>query len=135
MITYTAHESMGYYAKDCKVFVDAKLRYMPYAQAGWCIEQSGEKRTMYSYSSAIFTATVWAGGLTISTENADAAIDYSRTTSRQVTMALRELGLTDKRIATIKKVLTAPVWGVTQVQVTALGVQAIDGACYGRYFG
>lgn len=114
---YTAHEQVGCYAKDCRVFVDAKLRYMPYAQAGWCYEQSGEKCTMYSYSSTIFTATVWAGGLTISTENADAAINYSRTTSRHVTMALRELGLTDSTITRLKKWFASDSKHVTAVNL------------------
>lgn len=114
--------------------VSARLRYMPYAQAGW-LREKDNYLTMLSCSSRIFTARVTAFGVEeISTRNADAAINYSRTTSRQVTMALRELGLTDRRIATVKKLLTNTALGVTTVQVDRSGIVAIDGTCAGCYF-
>lgn len=115
--------------------VSARLHYMPYAHAGWIREKESDCFTMISYSSRIFTAQVTAFGVEeISTRNADAAINYSRTTSRQVTMALRELGLTDRRIATVKKLLTNTALGVTTVRVDRSGIVAIDGTCAGCYF-
>lgn len=102
-MTYTAHEIHGgYYETYKRVEVSARLRYMPYAQAGWRRENDNYF-TMVSYSSRIFTAQVTAFGVEeISVRNADAAINYSRTTSRQVTAAMRELGLTDSVIARLK---------------------------------
>lgn len=127
---------MTYGYETCNpIKVSARLRYMPYAQAGWIREKESDYFTMISYSSRIFTAQVTAFGVEeISTRNADAAINYSRTTSRQVTMALRELGLTDRRIATVKKLLTNTALGVTTVRVDRSGIVAIDGTCAGCYF-
>ena len=103
---YTAHEIKGYYETYKQVAVDAKLRYMPYAQAGW-IQEKGNCFAMYSYSSLIFTVKFDDTGVAeISTCNADAAINYSRTTSRQVTAAMRELGLNGNEIAALKKFFT-----------------------------
>ena len=115
---YTAHEIHGgYYETYKQVAVDAKLRYMPYAQAGW-IQEKGNCFTMYSYSSRIFTVKFDDTGVAeISTRNADAAINYSRTTSRQVTMAMREIGLTDDTIAKLKKWLTSDSKHVTAVYI------------------
>ena len=107
-MTYTAHEIHdGYYETCKKVEVSRRLYYMPYAQAGLCDLQSGELHVMYSYSSHIFSAYTSSFGLEyISVRGADAAINYSRTTSRQVTAAMRELGLTGNEIAALKKFFT-----------------------------
>ena len=103
MTTYTAHEINGYYETYKQVAVDAKLRYMPYAQAGW-LQEKDNCFAMYSYSSLIFTAKFDDTGVAeISTCNADAAINYSRTTSRQVSAAMQELGLANDVIARLKK--------------------------------
>lgn len=106
---YTAHEIHGgYYETYKKVEVSRRLYYMPYAQAGWCDLQSGELHYMYSYSSRIFSAYTSSFGLEyISVRGADAAINYSRTTSRQVTAAMRELGLNGNEIAALKKFFTS----------------------------
>lgn len=117
-MTYTAHEIHGgYYETYKQVEVSAKLRYMPYAQAGW-LREKDNYFTMLSYSGRIFTAQVTAFGVEeISTRGADAAINYSRTTSRQVTMAMRELGLTDETIARLKKWFTSDSKHVTAVHI------------------
>ena len=113
MATYTAHEILGGTENTVKVTVDRRLRYMPYAQAGWrdydvCDENGAitEKcKDMYSYSSLIFTATVNVSGdvFMIDTYDAKASADCSRTTSRQVTLALRELGFSDSVAQAIKR--------------------------------
>lgn len=115
---YTAHEiHCGYYETYKKVDVNARLRYMPYAQAGW-IRERDNYFTMLSYSSRIFAAQITAFGVEeISTRNADAAINYSRTTSRQVTAAMRELGLTDTTIIKLKKWFTSDSKHVTAVYI------------------
>lgn len=117
-MTYTAHEVLGgIYEKTVNVTVASRLRYMPYAQAGWRRE-NGNYFTMMSYSSRIFTAQVTAFGVEeISTRNADAAINYSRTTSRQVTAAMREIGLTDSTIAMLKKWFVSDSKHVTAVYI------------------
>lgn len=119
MATYTAHEIHGgYYETYKQVEVSARLRYMPYAQAGWRRENDNNNFTMVSYSSRIFTAQVTAFGVEeISVRNADAAINYSRTTSRQVTAAMREIGLTDSTIARLKKWFTSDSKHVTAVYI------------------
>nr|DAU40992.1 MAG TPA: hypothetical protein [Bacteriophage sp.] len=115
-MTYTAHEIKGGTYETCKtVEVASRLHYMPYAQAGW-LRDGYERFTMVSYSSRIFTAQVTAFGVEeISVRNADAAINYSRTTSRQVTAAMREVGLTDSTIARLKKWFTSDPKHVTAV--------------------
>lgn len=117
-MTYTAHEIHGgYYETYKQVEVSARLRYMPYAQAGWQREKNN-RFTMVSYSSRIFTAQVTAFGVEeISVRNADAAMNYSRTTSRQVTIAMREIGLTDATIARLKKWFTSDPEHVTAVYI------------------
>lgn len=113
-MTYVAHEQVGYFQRDKRVEVTRRLRYMPYAQAGWIEERgsgnaAGYKRlTMFSYSSAIFQAWYNDDGALffMDTRCADAAINYSRTTSRQVTMAMRELGLSDRLIGAFKRAFT-----------------------------
>lgn len=118
MTTYTAHEIIGgLYENTVKMTVDRRLRYMPYAQARW-IREKDNYFTMLSYSSRIFTAQITAFGVEeISTRSADAAINYSRTTSRQVTMAMREIGLTDATIARLKKWFTSDAKHVTAVHI------------------
>lgn len=118
-MTYTAHEIHGGYYETYKcVEVASRLRYMPYAQAGWIREKEDNYFTMVSYSSRIFTAHITVSGVEeISTRNADAAINYSRTTSRQVTMAMREIGLTDSTIARLKKWFTSDSKHVTAVNL------------------
>ena len=115
---YTAHEILsGIYEKTVKVTVSSRLRYMPYAQAGW--QRDDDNRfTMVSYSSRIFTAQVSSCGVEeISVCNADAAMNYSRTTSRQVSAAMREIGLTDATIARLKKWFTSDSKHVTAVYI------------------
>lgn len=117
MTTYTAHEINGYYETYKQVAVDAKLRYMPYAQAGW-LQEKGNFFTMYSYSSRIFTAQVSSCGVEeISVRDADAAMNYSRTTSRQVSAAMQEIGLASDVIARLKKWFTSDQKHVTAVYV------------------
>ena len=115
MTTYTANEALGGLKVDCR------LRYAPYAQAGWIYttkrhtdnENNGKPasycKAMYSYSSLIFTATVNEEGVVymIDTQDAEAAANYSRTTSRQVTLAMRELGFSDAVITALKKYMSA----------------------------
>lgn len=122
MTTYTAHEILGgIYENTVKMTVDRRLRYAPYAQAGWIDaikyytdnENNGKLasycKAMYSYSSLIFTATVNEKGIAdmIDTQDAEAAVNCSRTTSRQVTLALRELGFSDAVIVALKRYITA----------------------------
>ena len=114
---YTAHEINGYYETYKQVAVDAKLRYMPYAQAGW-LREGDDRFAMYSYSSRIFTAQITACGVEeISVRNADAAINYSRTTSRQVSAAMQEIGLANDVIARLKKWFTSDSKHVTAVYI------------------
>lgn len=117
-MTYTAHEIYGGYYETYKtVEVASRLRYMPYAQAGW-LREKDNYFTMVSYSSRIFTAQITAFGVEeVNVRNADAAINYSRTTSRQVTAAMREIGLTDSTIARLKKWFTSDSKHVTAVYI------------------
>ena len=118
MATYTAHEILGgVYEKTVKMTVDSRLRYMPYAQAGWQREDD-DRFTMYSYSSRIFTAQITSCGVEeISVRDADAAINYSRTTSRQVSAAMQEIGLANDVIARLKKWFTSDPKHVTAVYI------------------
>ena len=118
METYTAHEILGgLYENTVKMTVDSRLRYMPYAQAGWQREDDN-RFTMVSYSSRIFTAQITGCGVEeISVRDADAAMNYSRTTSRQVSAAMREIGLTDATIARLKKWFTSDPKHVTAVHI------------------
>lgn len=110
-MTYTAHEIKGgYYETYKRVEVARRLHYMPYAQAGWREERGSGcaanyvRLTMFSYSSAIFHVWYKDGALfTLDTQCVDAAINYSRTTSRQVTAAMQELGLCGGEIAALKR--------------------------------
>ena len=117
MKKYIAHEINGCYETYKQVEVDAKLRYMPYAQAGWQREDDN-RFTMFSYSSRIFTAQITACGVEeISVRNADAAINYSRTTSRQVSAAMQEIGLANDVIARLKKWFTSDSKHVTAAYI------------------
>ena len=117
MKKYIAHEINGYYETYKQVAVDSKLRYMPYAQAGW-MREDDDRFTMYSYSSRIFTAQITACGVEeISVRDADAAINYSRTTSRQVSAAMQEIGLANDVIARLKKWFTSDPKHVTAVYI------------------
>ena len=117
MKKYIAHEINGCYETYKQVAVDSKLRYMPYAQAGW-MREDDDQFAMYSYSSRIFTAQISSCGVEeISVRDADAAINYSRTTSKQVTAAMREIGLTDATIARLKKWFTSDPKHVTAVYI------------------
>ena len=115
---YTAHEILdGVYENTVKVAVDSRLRYMPYAQAGW-LREDDDRFAMYSYSSRIFTAQITERGVEeISVRNADAAINYSRTTSRQVSAAMQEIGLANDVIARLKKWFTSDPKHVTAVYI------------------
>ena len=119
MTTYTAHEILGgLYEKTVKMTVDRRLRYAPYSQAGWRERKLGARESaleMYSYSSLIFTATVNVNGdvTMIDTYDAKASADFSRTTSRQVTLALRELGFSDAIAQAIKRHIASQPSGVT----------------------
>lgn len=116
-----------------------KLRYMPYAQAHWDITEWHDGTstwTLTSYSSRILTVQLDSHRYvnSISTRSAQAAINYSRTTSRQVTMALRELGLSDHMIAAVKKILTNCNLDCSIVSIDwGTGVYAKDGTCKGKY--
>ena len=123
MTTYTAHEILGgLYENTVKMTVSRRLRYTQYSQAGWrdydVYNQDGAAtdhcKAMYSYSSLIFTATVNVNGdvTMIDTYDAKASADCSRTTSRQVTLALRELGFTDAVIAALKRYIASNPRGV-----------------------
>ena len=123
MTTYTAHEILGgLYENTVKMTVSRRLRYAPYSQAGWrdydVYDQNGATtdhcKAMYSYSSLIFTATVDSCGnvFMVDTYDAKASADCSRTTSRQVTLALRELGFTDAVIAALKRYIASNPRGV-----------------------
>ena len=146
MATYTAHEIIGgIYENTVKMTVSRRLRYMPYAQAGWkdydVYDQNGATtdrcKAMYSYSSLIFTATVNASGAvtTIDTYDAKASADCSRTTSRQVTLALRELGFSDAVAQAIKRHISSNPSGVSVRQCgrdwidTATGEVVYMGGC------
>ena len=117
-MNYTAHEILGgIYKNTVKMTVSSRLRYMPYAQAGWQREDDN-RFTMVSYSSRIFTAQITARGVEeISVRNADAAMNYSRTTSRQVSAAMREIGLESDVIARLKKWFTSDQKRVTAVYI------------------
>lgn len=115
------------------------LRYMPYAQAHWDVttwHDGTSTWTLTSYSSRILTVQLDSSRHvnSISTRSAQAAINYSRTTSRHVTMALRELCLSDRMIAAIKKVLTNCTLDCSVVGIDwSAGVYAKNGTCEGKY--
>lgn len=111
MATYTAHEIIGgIYENTVKMTVSRRLRYAPYAQAGWRDRKTVSGNTaavLYSYSSKIATVWIDAHGTAyrVDTSGGDAALDCSRTTSKQFTLAMRECGLSDSVITAIKPAL------------------------------
>ena len=114
MEKYIAHEIKGgIFCRTIPVTVSRRLGGMPYAQAGWIdtVQKDGTTASdFYSYSSKIFTAfrAVVDGRQVvegISTQGSSATSNYSRTTSRQCTAALRELGLCDEEVRGIKRYL------------------------------
>ena len=136
MTTYTAHEILGgLYEKTVKMTVSRRLRYAPYSQAGWrdyavynnCGITTDHCEAMYSYSSLIFTARVNVNGdvTMIDTYDSKASADCSRTTSRQVTLALRELGFSDAVAQAIKRHISSNPSGVV---VRQYGRDWIDSA-------
>lgn len=117
--TYIAHEILGgIYENTVKMTVDRRLRYAPYSQAGWIDGQNTfrfnynlelmDLHKFFSYSSLIFYAVTDKKGRCcyISNGGAGASIDCSRTTSRQSTLALRELGLSDRVLTALKSFLS-----------------------------
>ena len=110
-MTYAAHEVFGgIYENTVKMTVDRRLRYAPYAQAGWRDRKTVSGNTaavLYSYSSKI--ATVWLDACgtayRVDTTGGDAALNCSRSTSRQFTLAMRECGLSDEVIRALKPAL------------------------------
>ena len=111
MATYTAHEIIGgIYENTVKMTVSRRLRYAPYSQAGWIDRKTLSGNTaavLYSYSSKIATVWIDAHGTAyrVDTTGGDAALNCSRTTSRQFTLAMRECGLSDSVIQAIKPAL------------------------------
>lgn len=135
-MTYIAHEiSGGYYEIYKRVNATRRLHYMPYAQAGWIDWTERDTLhpcyTLYSYSSEILTIIDMCDGtLVIDIAAATAVINYSRTTSKQVTMALREY-MRDDIAQAVKIALTKT--DATRVLVDASGVMALDGSEQGVY--
>lgn len=102
MYTYTAHCFDGLYKSVKRVVADNPLRYAPYSQAGWRNFKNGVY--LVSYASLVFKANKMPDGR-YTIEPMDVMPSYSRTTSRQTTKALKELGYGPKEIADIKKAL------------------------------
>ena len=125
MKKYIAHEIKGgIFCRTIPVTVSRRLGGMPYAQAGWVdtVQKDGTTASdFYSYSSKIFTAfrAVVDGRQVvegISTNDNDATSNCSRTTSRQVTLALRELGFSDAVAQAIKRYISSNPRGVVVKQ-------------------
>lgn len=112
MATYIAHEIIGgLYEKTVKMEVSRRLRYAPCGQAGWRDHKApcgNAAAVLYSYSSEI--ATVWLDAYgtayRVDTRECDAALNCSRTTSRQFTLAMRECGLSDSVTRALKSALS-----------------------------
>ena len=81
MKSYIAHESCGYFERTVRVFVDKKLKSMPYAQCGVIIRDDGAV-DFYSYSTLVCTIDA-LGWLTCTGT-------YSQTTRKQIGRFLRE---------------------------------------------
>ena len=111
MTTYIAHEIKGgIFCRTIPVTVSRRLLYAPYSQSGWIDRKTLSGNTaavLYSYSSKIATVWIDAHGTAyrIDTTGGDAALNCSRTTSKQFTLAMRECGLSDSVIQAIKPVL------------------------------
>ena len=80
MVQYTAHECIGYFARDTRVTVTRKLARMPYAQAG--ILEDGRGTHLISYSTLVCTVDP-AGWLTCTGT-------YSATTRKHIGAFMRE---------------------------------------------
>ena len=112
MKTYIAHEIKGgIFCRTIPVTVSRRLRYAPYAQAGWRDRKTLSGNTaavLYSYSSKIATVWIDAHGTAyrVDTSGGDAALDCSRTTSRHFILAMRECGLSDSVIQALKPALS-----------------------------
>lgn len=114
MATYIAHEIIGgLYEKTVKMKMEVsrRLRYAPCGQAGWRDHKAprgNAAAVLYSYSSKI--ATVWLDAYgtayRVDTRECDAALNCSRTTSRQFTLAMRECGLSDSVTRALKSALS-----------------------------
>lgn len=112
------------------------LSGMPYAQACWIDGQEGGTgypvHSLYSYDSKICDIVDTGGGvLVVSTEDADVAINHSRTTSKHVTTALREYMRNDL-LQAVKRALIKT--DTTRVLVDANGCIALNGAAQGKVF-
>ena len=111
MKKYIAHEIKGgIFCRTIPVTVSRRLGGMPYAQAGWRYRKTVSGNTaavLYSYSSKLATVWIDAYGTTyrVDTTGGDAALNCSRTTSMQFTLAMRERGLSDSVIQAIKPAL------------------------------
>mgnify|MGYP004520201857 CR=1 FL=1 len=103
MYTYTVHCMNGVFQRDKRVTVDERLKNAPYAQAGWRNFENGWY--FMSYASLVFKATRVQDSAEFIIEPMDVVPAYSRTTSRQTTQALKELGYTPQEIARIKTAL------------------------------
>lgn len=103
MYTYTAHCMNGVFQSDRRVTVDERLQNAPYAQAGWLNFKNGWY--LMSYASLVFKATKVQDSAELIIEPMDVVPSCSRTTSRQTTLALKELGYNHKEIAQIKTAL------------------------------
>lgn len=99
---YVANECCGVFCNEVEVFVNKRLKKMPYAQAGWRFNSCANPAfyDFVSYSSDVFRAAAVCdkyGVLTLEIIPAReysehwAVCNFSRTTSRQVTAALQEL--------------------------------------------
>ena len=103
MYTYTAHCNDGIVQRDRRVIVDERLKNAPYAQAGWCNFDNGWY--FMSYASLVFKATRVKDSAELIIEPMQVSPSFSRTTSKQTTLALREFGYTPQEIAKIKSAL------------------------------
>ena len=103
MYTYTAHCMNGVFQRDKRVTVDERLKNAPYSQAGWCNFDNGWY--FMSYASLVFKATRGQDSEELIIEPMDVVPAFSRTTSKQTTLALKELGYTREEIERIKSAL------------------------------
>lgn len=103
MYTYIAHCNDCGFKRDRHVTVDERLEYAPYAQAGWCNFDNGWY--FMSYASLVFKATRVQDSAELIIEKMDVDPSYSKTTSKQTNLALKELGYTPQEIKKIKSAL------------------------------
>lgn len=103
MYSYTAHCMNGVFQHERRVTVDERLENSPYSKAGWLNFDNGWY--LMSYDSLVFKATRVEDSAELIIEPMNVIPSCSRTTSKQTTMALRELGYTSQEISEIKKAL------------------------------